>query len=134
VNVDGGAVEFSWVLQTPLGNAVSRCSCSEPRVASVQLALTPAEGEIGTQAEPRFFTFACEARTGTTPLSIPEGFYDTRIVALSPEGEDLVDRGVVTPAPIRRAIVWGKPAELGALQIITGCAPSCANANGGCSD
>lgn len=140
-DVRGGAVEVSWVLRTQ-GRAVSGCGCSDPLIAQVRIELVgvaPATvaGSAPCADRPAC-TFACDRRTGATPLDIPPGQYLVSLAALGPGGEDLTRGGaggarVGVPAPILRDVVWGQATQVGALQIEAGCGSACQTKGGVCA-
>ena len=39
VQIDGGAVEISWVIRSEAGNAITDCGCADPEIAQVRLLL-----------------------------------------------------------------------------------------------
>src|SRR4051795_642476 len=79
VQVDGGAVEVSWALQTFDGRTVSDCSCSDPQVSRVRIvvAMADAAGTLGADicAGKASCEFACARGTGATRFDIPPGRY-----------------------------------------------------------
>jgi hypothetical protein len=133
VQIDGGAVEVSWVIHAN-GRAITDCGCSFPEIASVRLDLVGHGGAIeGTTpcAGRARCEFACQRQTGATPFDIPEThgdeMYGIRLVAVGLDGNDLPT--VTTPAPILRTVVRGQPTEVEALVLEAGCALTCEGMN-----
>ena len=50
VEIDGGAVEISWVIRSETGSAITDCGCASPSIATVRLKLTGVGGTIGLPA------------------------------------------------------------------------------------
>jgi hypothetical protein len=137
VSIDGGSVEFSWVLRTADGRAIGDCGCSNPPVASVRLNLRlvsaagtdegamPCAGRTQCQ-------FSCQRQTGATPFDIPETkpdqLYLVSIDALAADGSALPT--IKTPPPVARSVVRGQPTDMGALLLVTECADACSGVNG----
>jgi len=46
VEIDGGAVEISWVIRSDTGSAITDCGCASPSIATVRLKLTGVGGTI----------------------------------------------------------------------------------------
>jgi hypothetical protein len=137
VRIDGGSVEFSWVLRTADGRAIGDCGCSNPPVANVRLNLRlvsaagtdegamPCAGRTQCQ-------FSCPRQTGATPFDIPETkpdqMYLISIDALAADGTAL--SAIKTPPPVARSVVRGQPTDMGALLLVTECADACSGVNG----
>lgn len=133
VQIDGGAVEVSWVVHAD-GRAITDCTCSDPQIAAVRIQIvgkggaiegaTPCAGMAQCQ-------FACQRQTGATQFNIPEThgseLYAISVVAVGPDGRDLLT--VQTPAPILRTVVKGQPTEVDAFLIEAGCAAECESKN-----
>ena len=139
VRIEGGAVEVSWVIQSPEGQAINDCACSAPAIGWVQLNLKGVDGvfpEAMPCPGPDDCKFACQRQTGSTRFDISPGTaidgstpqYEISITALGPNGEDLtmsVDGGqptVKAPAPILRRVIAGQPTELEAFLLVAPCA------------
>src|SRR4051794_5855729 len=41
VDIEGGAVEISWVVRSTSGSAITNCSCADPPIDKVRLVLVP---------------------------------------------------------------------------------------------
>jgi hypothetical protein len=141
VEIDGGAVEASWLVVAADGHAITRCSCADPEIVSVRLKLVrPNDDPMAAAAGPDACEgrpscqFSCERRTGATPFDIPAGSYLMSLVAVDAAGQDLtvVDpsgKRIVAPAPVLRDVVRGQPTQLDALPLVAGCAPRCVQNN-----
>jgi hypothetical protein len=135
VQIDGGAVEASWVVVSVDGHAIPTCACTDPQIDSVRMKLVGyGEGVAGADAcaGRASCQFACDRRTGATPFDIPAGDYLMSLVAVDAAGRDLTDqaggaRRVVAPAPVLRTVVTGQPTQLDAFALVAGCAARCAN-------
>jgi hypothetical protein len=134
VDVDGGAVEASWVLRTFDGRGISDCSCSSPEVSRIRfvLARVGPDGAIGPDAcaGRDECEFSCGRKSGATPLDIPPGLYAVSVTAADASGRDLTQApvgmgGVGVPAPILQEVLFGRPAQVAALRIETDCAAVC---------
>jgi hypothetical protein len=134
VQVDGGAIEASWVLRTFDGRAISDCGCASPEIARVRFVARPvgadeAQGE-DVCAGRTGCEFSCRSQRGATPFFVPAGRYAVSFAALDAQGTPLPAgtpeaAGVRVPAPILREVVHGRPTQLDAVAIETGCAQSC---------
>lgn len=150
VKIEGGAVEFSWVIRSKSGSAITDCGCSSPPIATVRLRLelvTIVEGSIvdaGAQGTPMPCAgnaqcdFPCARQTGSTPFNIPETRVDERylvsIVAVGTDARELTEVEVKAPAPILREVVRGQPTEVESLQLVADCATECLmNSSGVCA-
>lgn len=134
VEVEGGAIEASWVLRTFDGRAVSDCACAHPVIARVRFVArvvgdddTPGEdvcaGQPGCE-------FPCRSQRGATPFFVPGGRYAISFAPIdlagTPLGAGVPGGGTVrVPAPILREVVHGRPTQLDAVAIETGCAQAC---------
>jgi hypothetical protein len=136
--VDGGSVEASWVVRSEDGRAITDCSCADPAIASVRIALVGDSGAVKgtepclgrTQCE-----FACHRHTGATPFDIPPGSYLITLTPLDAAGQAIPKAdppaGVQRPDQILREVVRGQPTQLDAFQLVARCAADCAGANEG---
>jgi hypothetical protein len=129
VQIDGGAVEVSWVVHAD-GRAITDCSCSSPEIARVRIQMVGQGGAIqGAMpcAGQAACEFACQRQTGATPFDIPETHGDEQyaisLVAVGQDGADLPQ--VQAPAPILRSVVKGQPTEVEAFLLEAGCASDC---------
>jgi hypothetical protein len=130
VQIDGGAVEISWVVVAPDGRAITDCSCASPAIAKVRLSLVGVGGDIdgidacAGQAQ---CDFPCQRQTGSTRFDIKPTqngeMYSVSVVALGADGNPLP--GVTTPAPILRQVVFGQPTEVEAFALVAGCSATC---------
>ncbi|HEY0709344.1 MAG TPA: hypothetical protein VGG33_21220 [Polyangia bacterium] len=134
VNVDGGAIEASWVLRTHDGRAIEGCGCADPAIARVRFAITPSVTEGSPPgsdlcAGRADCEFACPNQRGATPFFVPAGRYAINIVVLGPDGLPVGVGGgpgaVRVPAPILRDVVYGQATQLEAIAIEAGCAATC---------
>jgi hypothetical protein len=128
VQIDGGAVEVSWVVHAN-GRAITDCTCSFPRIDRVRINLLGRGGNIEgtTPCDGRAqCEFSCQRQTGATPFDIPETHgderYEVSVVAVGQDGNDLQ---IVTPAPILRSVTRGQPTEVEAFLLEAGCHPDC---------
>ena len=139
VEIDGGAVEISWVIRSETGSAITDCGCASPSIATVRLKLTGVGGTIEDYqpcAGNAHCDFPCGRQTGSTPFNIKETHGDERyqvsIAAVGTDGTELLQ--VMTPAPILREVVRGQPAEVESMQLVALCAPECLmNSSGVCA-
>ena len=139
VEIDGGAVEISWVIRSDTGSAITDCGCASPSIATVRLKLTGVGGTIEDYqpcAGNAHCDFPCGRQTGSTPFNIKETHGDERyqvsIAAVGTDGTELLQ--VMTPAPILREVVRGQPAEVESMQLVALCAPECLmNSSGVCA-
>jgi hypothetical protein len=134
VRIDGGSVEISWVVRTADGRAITDCTCSSPRVATVRLnlhgrggavdGLTPCPGRAECE-------FPCQRQTGSTPFDIKENapgeYYEISVTALGEGGEELLQ--VLTPAPILRSVTKGQPTQVEAFLLVAECHQDCSGMN-----
>jgi hypothetical protein len=133
VQIDGGAVEVSWVVHAN-GRAITDCGCSDPEIDRVRIKLVGRGGNIGglepcagrAQCE-----FSCKRQTGATPFDIPETHgderYEVSVVPVGKDGAELLQ--IVTPAPILRTVTRGQPTEVEAFLLEAGCAMECNGMN-----
>ena len=139
VEIDGGAVEISWVIRSETGSAITDCGCASPSIATVRLKLTGVGGTIEDYqpcAGNAHCDFPCGRQTGSTPFNIKETHGDERyqvsIAAVGTDGTELLQ--VMTPAPILREVVRGQPTEVESMQLVALCATECQmNSSGVCA-
>jgi hypothetical protein len=134
VPVDGGAIEASWVLRSFDGRAISSCRCSQPEIARIRFivaAVVPGGG-LGEDvcAGRSDCEFSCARQSGVTRFFVPAARYAISVAPLGVGGEALAGEpprgsGVRVPAPILRDVVFGRPTQLDALAIESGCAAAC---------
>jgi hypothetical protein len=139
VEIDGGAVEVSWVIRSKTGSAITDCGCAAPAIATVRLWLvrrgganagdTPCAGQAQCD-------FPCPRQTGSTAFNIPETrgteTYEVSVRAVGVDGRELLE--VMTPAPILREVVRGQPTEVESMQLVADCATECQmNSSGVCT-
>jgi hypothetical protein len=133
VDVDGGAIEASWVLRTFDGRGISGCGCASPEIARVRFVAQRIEtdGALGDDvcAGQSGCEFPCHSQRGATPFFVPAGRYAISVAPLDAQGAALVmpqgGGAVRVPAPILRAVVFGRPTQLDAVAIESGCAVAC---------
>ena len=138
VEIDGGAVEISWVIRSPAGGGITDCSCAQPAIGTVRLVLRGVGGAIegATPCAGRAqCDFPCQRQTGATPFDIPETkpgeTYEVSVVAVA-AGVELPQ--VKKPASILREVVRGQPTEVEAFQLVADCAVECGmNSSGVCA-
>jgi hypothetical protein len=134
VEVDGGAIEASWVLRTADGRAISGCGCANPAIARVRFVVRTVgddnmPGQDVCAGQPGC-EFPCRSQRGATPFFVPGGRYAISFAPLDPAGTALSagapgSGSVRVPAPILREVVHGRPTQLDAVAIETGCAQAC---------
>src|SRR5262245_34209511 len=75
VEINGGAVEVSWVIRSRAGSAITDCGCASPTIVKVRLVLNGQGGAI-QDSKPcennAQCDFPCERQTGSTAFNIPE--------------------------------------------------------------
>ena len=135
VDVEGGAIEASWVLRTFDGRAISGCGCASPEIARVRFVVRTIadEGEqLGDDvcAGRPGCEFSCRSQRGATPFFVPAGRFAISVLPLGTDGQPLIgapsgNGGVRVPAPILRAVEFGRPTQLDAVAIESGCAQAC---------
>jgi hypothetical protein len=150
VEINGGAVEISWVIRSRAGSAITDCGCADPAIAKVRLVLqgvdafgeplvdasgnplpgaTPCDGQAQCD-------FVCSRQTGSTAFNIPEtrgtNRYAVSVQAIGEDGIPLLS--VMAPAPILREVVRGQPTEVESMQLVADCAMACQmNSSGVCA-
>ena len=134
VEIDGGAIEASWVLRTFDGRAISGCGCASPEIARIRFVVRDVgdDGALGEDvcAGRPGCEFACRSQRGATPFFVPPGRYAIALSPLDAAGTPLGAaapgmEGVRVPAPILREVVYARPTQLDAVAIETGCAQAC---------
>ena len=139
VEINGGAVEVSWVIRSRAGSAITDCGCASPSIATVRLRLVRVGGALAGAtpcANQAQCDFPCPRQTGSTPFNIPETQgtekYEVSVVAVGADGSTLPE--VLTPAPILREVVRGQPTEVESMQLVANCATECLmNSSGVCA-
>ena len=139
VEINGGAVEVSWVIRSRAGSAITDCGCASPSIATVRLRLVRVGGPLAGDtpcANQAQCDFPCPRQTGSTPFNIPETVgtekYEVSVVAVGADGNPLPE--VLTPAPILREVVRGQPTEVESMQLVANCATECLmNSSGVCA-
>jgi hypothetical protein len=134
VQIDGGAIEASWVLRTFDGRAVGDdCGCSRPLISRIRFRALPVDADGNTNGPDVCAAggcdFTCASQRGATPFFVPEGRYAISLAPLGGDGKELAlgdQVGFVrVQAPILRDVVYGKPTGLEAFAIEVGCLPEC---------
>lgn len=146
VEINGGAVEISWVIRSDDGRAITDCGCADPAIAKVRLVLVGrAQGEPGSAIEGATpcagqaqCDFACARQTGSTAFNIQETHgkerYAVSVVAIGTDGAEIPKAVVMTPALILREVVRGQPTEVESMQLVAKCAAACQmNTSGICA-
>ena len=152
VEIDGGAVEISWVIRSEAGSAITDCGCADPEIAQVRLHLEGVDAAgnpiVDAAGNPIPGTrpcdgqaqcdFPCARQTGSTAFNIPETHggdrYRVYLEAVGTNGVPLTPLQVQTPAPILREVVRGQPTEVASIELVAGCATECQmNSSGVCS-
>lgn len=139
VEINGGAVEVSWVIRSRAGSAITDCGCASPSIATVRLRLVRVGGVLDGDrpcANQAQCDFPCPRQTGSTAFNIPETLgtekYEVSVVAVGADGSELPE--VLTPAPILREVVRGQPTEVESMQLVANCATECQmNSSGVCA-
>ena len=144
VEINGGAVEISWVIRSQAGSAITDCGCADPAIAKVRLVLvgrgepgTPIDGATPCAGQAQC-DFACSRQTGSTAFNIQETHgaerYEVSVVAVGTDGSELSQEQVMTPALILREVVRGQPTEVESMQLVANCAAACQmNSSGVCA-
>jgi len=144
VEINGGAVEVSWVIRSRAGSAITDCGCADPAIAKVRLVLvgrgepgTPIDGATPCAGQAQC-DFACSRQTGSTAFNIQETHgaerYEVSVVAVGTDGSELSQEQVRTPALILREVVRGQPTEVESMQLVAKCAAACQmNSSGVCA-
>jgi len=132
VKINGGAVEISWVVISPSGGGITDCSCADPAIAKVRLALVGQGGAIegatpcAGQAQ---CDFPCQNQTGATQFDIPPTgpgeSYSVSVVAVGNDGLNVPQAEIMTPAPILRQVTEGQPTEVEAFTLVAPCSLAC---------
>jgi hypothetical protein len=139
VEIDGGAVEVSWVVRSTSGSAITSCSCADPPIDKVRLVIVPRgpsiEGNKPCENQAQC-EFPCQRQTGSTAFNVKptqEGeSYEISVVAVGEDGN--VIEGVMKPAPVLRSVVKGQPTEVEAFQLVAPCREECEmNGSGVCA-
>src|SRR5262245_52236126 len=107
VEINGGAVEISWVIRSQAGSAITDCGCASPSIAKVRLKLVGVGGAVDGKAPcagQAQCDFPCSRQTGSTAFNIQETHgaerYEVSVVAIGTDGSELSQ--VTAPAPILR--------------------------------
>jgi len=141
VQVDGGAVEFSWVVQSRTGAAITDCSCAEPAIQTIRLVLIGVGGGVagyrpcdGTAQ----CDFPCQRQTGSTAFDVRETArgeaYEISVVTVDSSGVEIPPDQVMSPAPILREVVRGQVTATEAFQLVASCRAECGmNGSGVCA-
>jgi hypothetical protein len=144
VEINGGAVEISWVIRSESGSAITDCGCADPAIAKVRLVLvgngvpgTPFHGSTPCAGQAQC-DFPCSRQTGSTAFNIQETRgderYEVSVVAIGTDGSELPQELVKTPALILREVVRGQPTEVESMQLVADCAAECLmNSSGVCA-
>ena len=91
VQVDGGAIEASWVLRTFDGRAISGCGCADPAIARVRFVVRPDRGRRARSGQDvcagqAGCEFSCRSQRGATPFFVPAGRYAISVAPLDVGG------------------------------------------------
>lgn len=141
VEINGGAIEVSWLVRSTVGSPITDCSCADPPIALVRLDVVGKggrlEGATPCAGQARC-DFPCQRRTGSTAFDIEptEGAerYEISVVAVGFDGQEISKQIVMTPAPILREVVRGQPTQLEALGLVAPCHAECVmNGSGVCT-
>jgi hypothetical protein len=141
VKVDGGAVEFSWVVYChdgtrpgdPRPTCSSSCSGRASALSHIRLSMVGVGDSAGVDAcaGRSECEFGATRQSGATPFFVPSGDYDIALIPLDVSGSPLGGPGCAiedgsgcwaTPLPIRRTIALGQAVGLGTLLIVV---PDC---------
>jgi hypothetical protein len=127
VDVDGGAIEASWVLRTFDGRGISDCGCSQPEITRVRFVVRSVapEGAVGDDvcAGRPGCEFPCHRQRGATPFFVPARRYAISFAPLDNQGMPLT--GARVPAPILRDVEFGRATQLDAISIESACSAAC---------
>ena len=135
VQIDGGAVEVSWVVHAN-GRAITDCTCSNPEIASVRIDI------VGTRRQHRGHARPAPGRPSvcspasvrrarrhsTSPRRTATRLYPIPVVAVDKDGADLPDSGRRWP-PSREPSCGGQPTEVEAFLLEAGCATGVRDVN-----
>jgi len=110
VDINGGAVEFSWSLRTDTG---MERTCAQTSITQVTLCMRDCDTEPCTGAETCPSTFPCDRLRGATQFDIAPG---RKAIEIRPDCASGPAR-VIVPPPLVRDIVKGDVTELNALLI-----------------
>jgi len=139
VDIEGGAVEVSWVVRSTSGSAITSCSCADPPIDKVRLVLIPKgpsiEGNKPCESQAQC-DYPCQRQTGSTAFNIKPTqageSYEISVVAIGGDGNVL--EGVMMPAPVLRSVVSGQPTEVDVFQLVAPCRAECEmNGSGVCA-
>lgn len=101
VPIDGGAVEFGWLIRDESGQGLS---CEDARIAEVRLNDRDPGGEINA------FDFDCDDKHGSTDFVLAEGRHLFTIEALTAPGRPAAS--VAVPNPISAQVRTGEVTDL----------------------
>ena len=144
VEINGGAVEISWVIRSDTGSAITDCGCAEPAIAKVRLVLvgrgepgSPIDGATPCAGQAQC-DFDCSRQTGSTAFNIQETHgrerYAVWVEAIGTDGNAIPENVVMRPALILREVVRGQPTEVESMQLVANCAAACQmNGSGVCA-
>ena len=113
VDVDGGAVELSWSLRTPDGNANS---CEAADIEQVRICWAEAEQDVSLC--PNFRAFDCREERGFSRFEILPGETSFVVEPLCAGGTAPDPLTFEVPSPLLRQVDSGRVVTLGALLII----------------
>jgi hypothetical protein len=115
VQIDGGAVEFSWAIRTPRGEA---SSCSKSGISQVRLCWQ-AVGESNPPVCENSRSFPCAEERGISLFEVEPGQTFFWIEPLCSESNSLPGAGSFeAPSPVKRDVSSGEVVTLNALLII----------------
>jgi hypothetical protein len=152
VTINGGAIDFSWIVYCASGPRPSSatCSCSARAAALSRVRLTVVGLADGAATDLCVGNAGCDVaasgQSGTTGFFIPPGDYAISLVPLDANGTPLggpdCTPGVPdggqgdcweTPAPLRETIVLGQTIQLNALIIVVPDCPFTCSPNPACT-
>lgn len=110
VDINGGAVEFSWSLRTDTG---MERTCAQTNIVQVSLCMRDCDTQPCGEVQTCPNVFPCERLRAATQFDIPPGRKEITIRPECASGPALV----VVPPPLVRDIVQGDVTELNALLI-----------------
>lgn len=118
LEMDGGAVEVSWVIRDAhqRGQSCSQAGIHQVRVEVIQ----QTDGGVVNLCTARRIgkcTFSCKDGNGATPFRIPSGSYYFGLMPLDSEGNEMSPGLVQVPVMARRSIDDGQMLDLGVWQM-----------------
>lgn len=121
VAVDGGAVEFRWVLRDRAGEPLE---CDQTPIASVRLVLSGQDANNKNHnpcVDKAYCEPHCDTHIGTTEFAIPPGRYQMQLQPLDAQKRALkLTDGVDVAAAVLREVSHGEVTDLNVHLIVVG--------------